>query len=133
MKGKLPWPKILGIVIHVLVGGMMIAAGSFKLFGTPTPEVKEAMAKGGLADKMTLIGSGEIIAALLLIIPWTSPLGVLVASGFWGGVICFHLTHNESYAAWAGALVAVWVGAALRNPAMFAGMFPKFGKPPEAA
>lgn len=127
MKGKFAWPKIVGIAIHVLVGALMIFAGAFKLFGTLPPEQKDMLTKSGLIDKLTLIGAGELIAGLLLILPWTSPVGVLVASGFWGGVICFHLTHNEPYAVWAGTLVAVWVGAALRTPSMFAGMLPGFG------
>lgn len=110
--------RIVGLVLHVLIGAMMIMAGGFKLLGMFPKEAVEEMAKMGVADKLKLIGAGELIAALLLIIPKTTKLGTLATSGFWGGVICIHMTHNDFYIPWAVALALTWVGAYLRHPEM---------------
>ena len=112
--------RISGLILHGLLGALMIFAGLFKLFGTPPKEVVESMAKFGLTDHLTLIGVGELAAAVLLIVPLTSSLGVLMTSGFWGGVICIHMAHGESVVPWSIMLALTWVGAFLREPAMFA-------------
>ena len=59
-------------------------SASAKVLGMFPPE---EINKLGLGDKILLIGCGEIISALLLVIPLTSPLGTLLTSGFWGGAI----------------------------------------------
>jgi hypothetical protein len=110
---------VAGFVIHLLVGGLMIVAGSGKVFGFAPQEVVDSMSKHGFGDKLPLIGSGELITAVLMLVPWTSSLGVLLASAFWGGAICTHMAHGEPYAFQSALLVLVWVGALLRNPDMF--------------
>jgi hypothetical protein len=112
-----------GWVLHVGIGGLMIFAGSGKLFGFAPPEVVETLQKGGLGEQIRLIGAGELITAVLLLVPRTSSLGVLLTSGFWGGVICFHMAHGESYLFPSVLLVLTWVGAYLRTPATFASFF----------
>ena len=108
--------RITGLVVHVLIAAMMIFAGSMKLFGHLPPEALEGMSKYGLTGKLHLIAAGEIVAAVLLLIPFTSSLGVLMTSGFWGGVICLHMTHDESYILPSVLLAVTWLGAVLRNP-----------------
>lgn len=108
--------RITGWVLHALVGGLMFFAGSGKLFGFAPPQVVEAMTQYGLGGKLHLIGAGELLTALLLLVPLTSSLGLLLASGFWGGVICIHMAHGESYVVPSVLLVLTWVGAYLRNP-----------------
>lgn len=108
--------RITGLVLHVLIGGLLIFAGSGKLFGFAPPEVVEGMAKYGLGGKLHLIGAGELVTAILLLIPFTSSLGVLLTSGFWGGVICLHMAHNEDYIFPSVLLALTWLGAVLRNP-----------------
>lgn len=111
--------KIAGLVIHILIAALLIFAGSGKLLGSPPPEVLEQLKKTGLEGQLKLIGAGELATALLLVIPWTSSLGVLVASGFWGGTIVTHMSMHESYVFQAGMLVLTWLGALLRLPEMF--------------
>jgi hypothetical protein len=110
------WRKVAGLVLHVLIGGLMILAGSPKVLGLVPAE---ALAKSGLGDQIRLIGAGEIITAVLLLIPRTSSLGILLASSFWGGAICAHMMLGESYVFVAVLLVLSWLGAYLRNPATF--------------
>jgi hypothetical protein len=115
--------RIAGLVLHVLIGGVMILTGSQKILGLVPPE---ALGRYGLGEQVRLIGAGALLAALLLLIPRTSSLGLLLTSSFWGGAICIHMAHGESWLIQAVFLVLSWVGAYLRNPATFS----SFSGPP---
>jgi uncharacterized membrane protein YphA (DoxX/SURF4 family) len=109
------WLKIVGIVLNVLVAGMLIFAGSLKVFGSADSEMAQQFGKYGLQDHIQLIGYGELACALFLILPWTSPFGALMTSGFWGGSICLLMSHGENYTLNAALLVVTWIGAYLRG------------------
>ena len=109
------WLKRAGLVLNVLVAGLLIFAGSGKVFGFAPPEVVEKMQAFGLQDRLQLIGCGELISAVLLLIPWTSPLGTLLVSGFWGGVICIHMAHHEDFTFPSILLAVTWAGSFLRG------------------
>jgi hypothetical protein len=115
MKERKNWGKLVGLVLHLLIGGLMIFTGSQKVLGSVPPE---ALVKYGLSEQMRLIGAGAFLSALLLLILRTSSLGMLLASSFWGGAICIHMAHGEPYIFQAVMLVLTWAGAYLRNPAM---------------
>jgi len=119
MSSSRNWFKIGGLVLHVLIAALMIFASSGKLLGSPPPEVLELLKKAGLDEQLRLIGIGELITGILLIVPWTASLGVLLASGFWGGAICTHMSMHDSYVFQAVLLALTWVGAYLRLPEMF--------------
>ncbi len=108
-----------GYLLHALIGGLMIFAGSGKILGFSPPEVVQKMNEFGLSQQMQLIGWGELVAAVLLLIPLTSSLGLLLTSGFWGGVICIHMSHHLDYAFPSVLLGLTWVGAWLRDPATY--------------
>jgi hypothetical protein len=114
MKEPKNWGKIAGLVAHILVSGLLILTGSQKVLGFTPPE---ALAKYGLGDQVRLIGAGALVAAFLLLNPRTSLLGILLTSAFWGGAICIHMGHSESYTLPAVMLVFSWAGAYLRNGA----------------
>jgi hypothetical protein len=114
MKDRKNRGKTAGLVLHILIGGLMILTGSEKVLGLVPPD---ALARYGLGEHVRLIGAGALVAALLLLIPRTSSLGILLTSAFWGGVICIHMAHGEPYLFQAVMLVLLWVGAYLRNPA----------------
>src|SRR6266478_9203930 len=105
MKATRNWKMIGGWVLHGLIAGIMILAGSAKVLGLFPPE---AVAKLGLTGWITVIGAGELTTAILLLIPRTSSLGVLLASSFWGGAICIHMAHAEPYVVPAALLVLTW-------------------------
>ena len=113
MKERKNWGKIVGLVVHLLIGGLLIFTGSQKLLGSVPPE---ALVRYGLGEQARLIGAGALLSALLLLIPRTSSLGILLASAFWGGAICIHMAHGESYLVQSVLLVLSWAGAYLRNP-----------------
>ena len=116
MKERKSWGKIAGLVLHLLIGGLLIFTGLQKVLGLVPPE---ALAKYGLDTQVRLIGAGALLTALLLLIPRTSSLGLLLMSSFWGGTICIHMAHGEPYFLQAVLLALSWMGAYLRNPAMF--------------
>jgi DoxX-like family len=122
--------RIAGWVPHILIGGLMIFAGSGKVFGFAPPEIVEQLKNGGLGDQIQLIGAGELITAVLLLLPWTESLGVLLTSAFWGGAICFHMSHGEPYVFQSVLLVLSWLGAWLREPATLASF--TWAKPAQA-
>jgi hypothetical protein len=107
---------IVGWVLHALIAGMMIMAGSTSVFGLASKEMLEQTAKYGLAGQMTMIGVGQLVSAVLLLVPRTLSLGLLLTSAFWGGTICLHMSHGESYIFQSVLLVLTWVGAYLRDP-----------------
>jgi hypothetical protein len=114
MKERTNWSKAIGLVLHLLIGGLLIFTGSQKVFGSVPPE---ALVSYGLGEQARLIGAGALFSALLLVIPRTSSFGLLLTSSFWGGAICIHMAHGEPYLFQAAMLVLSWAGAYLRNPA----------------
>jgi hypothetical protein len=119
------WKTISGLVLHVLIAGSMVLAGSAKLLGLFPPEAEEKL---GLSVPIAVIGAGELATAILLLVPRTSSLGVLLASSFWGGAICLHMSHREPFVLQSVLLLLTWAGAWLRVP----GMFSSFSAPSTA-
>jgi MFS family permease len=111
------WKLIGGRVLHGLVGGIMILAGSAKVLGLFPPEQVEKL---GLSLPIQVIGAGELASAILLLIPRTSSLGLLLTSGFWGGAICLHISKGEPFVMQTAFLLLTWVGGYLRVPGAFA-------------
>jgi DoxX-like family len=116
MKTNRNWQKISGWVLHGLFAGSMILAGSAKVFGLFPPE---EVAKLGLSLPIQVIGVGELASAVLLLVPRTSSLGLLLASGFWGGAICLHMSKAEPFVVQSVFLIITWVGGYFRVPGTF--------------
>ena len=116
MKSTRNWKMVGGWVLHGLIAGMMILAGSAKVLGFFPPE---EVAKLGLSLPIQVIGAGELASAILLLIPRTSSLGLLLTSGFWGGAICLHMSKGEPFVFQSALLVFTWVGGYLRVPGAF--------------
>jgi len=107
---------VSGWVLHGLIAGIMILAGSAKVFGLFPPE---EVAKLGLSLPIQVIGVGEMASAILLLLPRTSSLGLLLTSGFWGGAICLHMSKAEPFVIPSVFLLITWVGGYLRVPGAF--------------
>ena len=114
---KRNWQTIVGWVLNGLVAGVMILAGSAKVFGLFPPE---EVAKLGLGLPIQVIGAGELASAILLLILCTSSLGLLLTSGFWGGAICLHVSKSEPFVLQSAFLLLTWIGAYFRVPGAFA-------------
>ncbi len=125
MKTTRNWKVVGGWVLHGLIAGVMILAGSAKVLGLFPPE---QVAKMDLSLPIQVIGAGELACAILLLIPRTSSLGLLLTSGFWGGAICLHTSKHEPFVMQSVFLLLVWVGGYLRVPGAF-GSFTVRSKP----
>ena len=113
--------KITSWVLAGLVAAFIILSGVGKIMSSNNPDsdIYKNFLKWGLEGKIILIALGEIIAALLFLIPRTSSLGVLLISAFFGGAIVTHLEHGEPmFFMPAILLVIAWVAHYLRNPEM---------------
>jgi hypothetical protein len=109
--------RIAGLVLHVLLGGLVAFFGVMKLAGMIPPDATQKM-PAGISSHLMLIGAGELLTGILLIVPLTSSLGVLLMSGFWGGVICIHMAQGDNFIVPSVFLLLTWVGAYLRNPSV---------------
>ncbi len=117
MKTTWNWMTITGLVLHGLIAGIMLLAGSAKVLGLFPPD---AVAQLGLTGWITVIGAGELATAVFLLVPRTSSLGVLLASSFWGGAICLHMSKGEPFILQSVFLLMTWLGAYLRVPGVLA-------------
>jgi hypothetical protein len=76
----------------------------------------EGFEKFGLTDFIILIGVGELVSAVLFLIPRTTSAGLLLLSSYMGGAIVTHMQHGESFVGPSVILVLVWVAGYLRHP-----------------
>ena len=119
--------RITGIVIHVLFAAVMLLAGGMKMMPV-SEDMAQEFAKNGLTvEWVRIIGVGEILTGILLVLPWTFSLGLLLASGLCGGIIATLMTHSQSIVPGVVLLVVVWVGACLRDCRTFFSFYPKKG------
>ena len=102
--------KIIAWVISGLLTALFLFSASGK-FMHP-----EQMVQMKLADWRIIIAIGEIVSALLFLIPKTNKLGTVLLSSYLGGAIIIHMTSGMSIAMPAVVLILVWITGALRNP-----------------
>ena len=105
----------VGIGIHGLVAFAMIGAATMKAMG-------KIEASAGLEDYNTAVIIGEILSAILLLLPRTLSVGLLLTTAFWGGAIVVNMVDPEEGLEWltpAFLLVATWTGSALRDSRTF--------------
>jgi len=109
--------KITGWVIAGLITAMLLfsATGKFMM-----PEMADNFAKWGLAEWITIIAIGEIISAILFIIPKTNLFGAFLLSAHMGGAVVTHMSNGEPFIVQSVILVLVWTAAFVRNPELLA-------------
>lgn len=105
--------KIAAWVISSLLTGLYLYSAYNKF---AHPEMMEQMKLG---DWSVIIPIGEIVSALLFLIPATSKYGTLLLSSYMGGAIIIHMTSATSIGMPVTVLILVWVVAYLRNSEMF--------------
>jgi uncharacterized membrane protein YphA (DoxX/SURF4 family) len=110
--------KITGWILVGLMGALFVMSATMKLMAGADAEIAVNFVKWGLEGKLILIGMGELIAAILFLIPRTSSLGVLLLSAHVGGAIVTHMSNEEMFIPQAVMLLVVWVANYLRNPEM---------------
>jgi uncharacterized membrane protein YphA (DoxX/SURF4 family) len=111
------WRRIAGWVLSGLLAALFVASAAGKFMRAD--QVVEGFTKMNLQDKILLIGVGELVSAILFLIPMTHPLGVLLLSGYMGGAILAHMTTNQSYVLPSIILLLIWIAGFLRRPWLF--------------
>lgn len=110
--------KITGWVMAGLITALLVMSASNKLMRNP--EMVSNFEKWGLSSRMIVIALGEIISAILFLIPRTSVLGTLLLSAHFGGAIAVHMSNGEPYTFQSIILVLIWITGWVRNPELFA-------------
>lgn len=114
MSGQSKGRRIAAWILTGLLTLMFVVSALAKIAGAQA--VMEQMQKWGLGNQVLLIGIGELVSALLFLIPRTTSLGLLLLSAYLGGAIVTHMQHGEPYIAAAIMLLVVWVTGYLRHP-----------------
>ena len=112
--------KVTAWIFIGIMSALFIMSASMKLMAGADVEIAKNFVKWGLDGKLMLIGMGELIAAILFLIPRTSSLGVLLLSAHLGGAIVTHMSNAEMFVPQVIMLLLVWVANYLRNPEMLA-------------
>lgn len=116
--------KIIGWVLSGLIGVMLILSAVGKFMGAATPMMEHF---GFTSSETTLIAVGELISAILFLIPKTQSLGTLLLSAYMGGAIASHMSaavgteemggeEVQSYVIPSIILVVIWLTSFIRNP-----------------
>ncbi|MEI7504907.1 MAG: DoxX family protein [Paludibacter sp.] len=101
-------------IIAWVISGLLTALFLFSAYGKFTQP--EHMVEMKLADWRIIIAIGEIVSALLFLVPKTNKLGTLLLSSYLGGAIIIHMTGGISIMMPSVVLILVWVTGFLRNP-----------------
>jgi len=112
--------KITAWIAVGLMTALFMMSATMKLMAGKDAEIAVNFVKWGLDGKLMLIGMGELIAAILFLIPRTSSIGVLLLTAHLGGAIVTHMSNGEMFIPQAIMLLLVWVANYLRNPEMLA-------------
>lgn len=108
--------KLTNIAAWVLAG-LLTALYLFSAYGKlSNPTQMEQMKLG---DWGVIIAIGEIVSAILFLIPRTTKYGTLLLSSYMGGAIILHMTMPSSIVMPSVILILVWVVAFLRDKSMF--------------
>ncbi|MEI7420908.1 MAG: DoxX family protein [Prolixibacteraceae bacterium] len=107
--------NIAAWIIAGLLTALYLFSASGKLFLHP-----EQMEQMKLGDWRVIIGLGEIVSALLFLVPKTSKYGSFLLSSYMGGAIIIHMTDGLSIAMPVVVLLLIWLVTYLRNPQLLA-------------
>lgn len=107
----------IGWVVGALPALLLIMSGIFKVSGAGGEEaVREVARLGWTPPLMGSIGILEILVAVIYLIPQTSILGAVLATGYMGGAIATHVRISDPFFIQLLIGILFWVGLWLRDP-----------------
>jgi hypothetical protein len=107
--------RILGsVLIHM--GGVMLIGSAAAKFAHVPQVVTQLGAMGFDGGRLTFIAALEVVSAVLFLVSFTRPVGLLLVSSFLGGAIATHLQHGQPIIQPAFALSLIWFASWLRHP-----------------
>jgi len=104
--------SIKSIVAWVIAAGLTLLF-VYSAYGKLSNPVQ--MEQMNLGSWRVIIALGEIVSALLFLIPKTNKIGTLLLSSYMGGAIIIHMTAGLSIVFPTGVLILVWLTGILRN------------------
>jgi amino acid transporter len=111
-----------GRILSALPALMLLSGGVFAWIGSP--QVVAGTEKMGYPSSLLrVLGSIELICAVLYIIPQTAVLGALLLTAYFGGAVATHVRAQDPM--WPVPIVfglIVWLGLLLRRPHLWRAM-----------
>lgn len=105
-----------GYVLSVIPALMLLSGGIFAW--TASPQVVQGTEKLGYPSSLLpVLGTVELICAVLYIVPQTAVLGALLLTAYFGGAVATHVRAQDPM--WPVPIVfgiIVWLGLLLRRP-----------------
>ncbi|MEM1406894.1 MAG: DoxX family protein [Bacteroidota bacterium] len=116
--------KIIGWILSGLLSAMLIFSSIGKFSGAAGPMLTHV---GFTESEILMIAIGELVSAILFLIPKTQSLGTLLLSAYMGGAIVVHMSAAvapeelggegiQSYLVPSIILVVIWITSYIRNP-----------------
>lgn len=102
--------KIAAWAIAASLTALFLYSAAGKLFIHP-----EMMDNTPLASWRIIIAMGEIISAILFLVPKTNIYGTVLLSSYMGGAIMVHMMSGTSISFPSFVLILVWIVGLLRN------------------
>ena len=106
--------SIVGWVLSGLLGAALVMSAGMKFF--PPEEMVKQMKDSPLLGWILIIGIGELVSAILFLVPRTAVPGTLLLSSYFGGAIVAHMMQRESILVPSIFLILIWTAATLRLP-----------------
>ena len=111
--------RIIGWVLCGLTTIFLIGPSAMGKF-TEWEGKNEMFAKFGFSNELMFqIGILEVVLALLLVLPRTGFIGAILLTGYLGGAAAVHIRVNDAFIMPIIMGVVMWVGLALRQPAIW--------------
>ena len=108
--------KIITVTVTILAVAMVVFSGVMKFIGGK--EIRITMEKLGVQPYLLILGSMEIVFALLFLFKPTMKIGFILLTCYFSGALATELSHGTPFNA-ALPLALVWISAYLRDKTIF--------------
>jgi hypothetical protein len=106
--------EMIGYAVSMLGALPLLASGA--MFTLHHPAVVGNMTHLGFGTgQMRALGLAKIAIAVLTLVPATSFVGVILATGWMGGAIAAHLRVHDRFVIQTAVPFLVWIGFGLRH------------------
>jgi hypothetical protein len=106
--------EMVGYGISVLGAFPLLASGVMFILHHPTI-VQNMTHLNFEVGQMRALGLAKIAIAILTLIPATSFVGVILATGWMGGAIAAHLRVHDKFVIQTIVLIVIWIGFGLHH------------------
>lgn len=108
--------KIITVTVTILAVAMVVFSGVMKFIGGE--EMRMTMEKLGVQPYVLILGSMEIVFALLFLFKSTMKVGFILLTCYFSGALATELSHGTPFNA-VLPLALVWISAFLRDKSIF--------------